>query len=615
MLNFYNPILWLEAGGVVCADGNCMKYRVNCGAERSLRAILGEVVGSSILAGVGFFVLHGSALAQPVPFNETTEAARQLDRHEQKVNAIRQRQEPGASVRGDAPAPDTVEHIPDGEAPCHRLDSINIESGASAPGGADSFDWLRATATAAHGADSPIGRCIGQKGLNLILRRMQNALVQRGYITSRVGLAPQDLKTGRLAIALTPGRVQDIRYANPESAGPRLGSAFPIASGDILNLRAVEQGLENFKRVPSQDADIAIEPSTQPGHSNLVVTRAHGAPFRGTVSVDDAGSHATGKHQGSITLAYDNPAQLNDLAYLTLSHDLSGQTASSGTDGLVAHYSVPFGYSALAFTYDQGRTRQSVAGATQNYTYSGKTNNTEARFSHTAHRSGASKTTLNLGLFVRESRNFIEDTEVEVQHRRVGGWVAGVDHRHYFGSATVDASLSYRRGTNDFGGIDAPEDAFGEGTSRFGIIQSTLQLSAPFTLATRAWNYQGTLRTQNNTTRLAAPQHFSIGGRHSVRGFDGETVLAAERGWLVRNEISTPWANAAISTYLGLDYGEVDGPNAELLVGQRLAGAVLGLRGAVKALQYEVFVGTPLNKPVGFYSPATTAGFDLSYSF
>ena len=30
---------------------------------------------------------------------------------------------------------------------------------------------------------------------------------------------------------------------------------------------------------------------------------------------------------------------------------------------------------------------------------------------------------------------------------------------------------------------------------------------------------------------------FSIGGRYTVRGFDGEASLMGERGWLLRNDI------------------------------------------------------------------------------
>ncbi len=36
---------------------------------------------------------------------------------------------------------------------------------------------------------------------------------------------------------------------------------------------------------------------------------------------------------------------------------------------------------------------------------------------------------------------------------------------------------------------------------------------------------------------LITQDRFSIGGRYTVRGFDGETTLIGERGWLLRNDL------------------------------------------------------------------------------
>jgi hemolysin activation/secretion protein len=35
----------------------------------------------------------------------------------------------------------------------------------------------------------------------------------------------------------------------------------------------------------------------------------------------------------------------------------------------------------------------------------------------------------------------------------------------------------------------------------------------------------------------------------------------------------------------------------------------------IKGMGYDIFVGTPLNKPDGFITDATTAGFSLYYQF
>ncbi|MBL8506598.1 MAG: ShlB/FhaC/HecB family hemolysin secretion/activation protein, partial [Methylobacillus glycogenes] len=62
-------------------------------------------------------------------------------------------------------------------------------------------------------------------------------------------------------------------------------------------------------------------------------------------------------------------------------------------------------------------------------------------------------------------------------------------------------------------------------------------------------------------------------------------------------------------------YGAVAGPSSDYLLGRRLAGGVLGLKGGYKAFQYDGFVGRPLKRPEGFQTAHTTAGIQLSLTF
>jgi hemolysin activation/secretion protein len=50
-------------------------------------------------------------------------------------------------------------------------------------------------------------------------------------------------------------------------------------------------------------------------------------------------------------------------------------------------------------------------------------------------------------------------------------------------------------------------------------------------------------------------------------------------------------------------------------VATRLSGAVLGLRGAIHKLSYDIFIGSPVNKPENFKAAGSTAGFSLNASF
>jgi hemolysin activation/secretion protein len=473
-------------------------------------------------------------------------------------------------------------------------------------------------------SDRVLGRCLGVTGINVVMSKVQNALVERGYVTTRVLAPPQDLTKGELALVLVPGHVRKISFAPEASIRGTKWNAVPIRDGDILNLRDIEQGLENFKRVPTAEADIQIVPATdadaQPGDSDLLIQYRQGFPFRLALSLDDSGTKATGKYQSGLTLSYDNWWTLNDLFYISFNHDLGGgQSGARGTRGRTVHYSIPFGYWTLGLTSSSSDYHQTVAGLNQSYLYSGKSETSDLKLSRLVYRNAVRKTTLSIKAFQKSSSNFVDDTEVEVQRRRTGGWELGLGHREFMGEATFDLNLAYRRGTGAFSSLAAPEDAFGEGTSRYKIVTADVNLAVPFNLSL-PWGKQNlrynlSARGQWNGTRLTAQERFSIGGRYTVRGFDGEMTLLSERGWFVRNDLGIALGGSGQETYLGVDYGEVAGPSSALLVGTRLAGAVVGLRGNVKSVSYDIFAGTPVSKPKGLQTSSLTAGFTLNWSY
>ena len=141
-----------------------------------------------------------------------------------------------------------------------------------------------------------------------------------------------------------------------------------------------------------------------------------------------------------------------------------------------------------------------------------------------------------------------------------------------------------------------------------------MALVIPFTLKDRALGYSATLRAQNTNTALYASEWFSIGNRWTVRGFDGESALGAEKGFFLRNELAYPIPDTRQSTYVGIDYGKVYGDNVANLLGDQLAGMVIGMRGALfKGLTYEIFAGSALDKPQHYPTDDPVAGFSLLF--
>jgi len=82
----------------------------------------------------------------------------------------------------------------------------------------------------------------------------------------------------------------------------------------------------------------------------------------------------------------------------------------------------------------------------------------------------------------------------------------------------------------------------------------------------------------------------------------------------LRNDIGL-LLGAGQELYLGVDYGHVGGESVRWLLGDYLAGAVIGLRGGMAGFDWDVFAGMPMKKPHGFKTNPLTAGFQISWSY
>lgn len=486
------------------------------------------------------------------------------------------------------------------EHPCFVIDEIKLS-------GADSLPSQRRARLILNDAT---GRCLGVQGIQLIMTRLQNLWVAQGLVTTRVLAPPQELASGTLELIAVPGVLRSL--TSPAVDKVNLQSAIPATEGEILNLRDIEQGLENLQRLPTVTAGFKILPGEQPGESDIAVDWQQSKKWRLALAANDAGSRATGRNQGTATLYLDNALGLSDLFYLSYGSDLQRGSAL-GTDSYTGHYSLPLGYWDLGLTASGYDYHQTIAGSSRNVEYSGKSSTQRFDLGRVIQRSSHSKTSLSLAFAHRKSRNYIEDVEVELQRRETAYWELALSNRYFFDSSTLNSTLAYRKGIRAFGADPAPEESTGDATALSSILFLDLSLSAPFRLGEQRLRWSSALSGQWTDTPLTPQEQFTIGGRYTVRGFDGQVSLAADRGWYIRNDLAWLIPGSNQELYVGLDYGKVSGEGSEFLPGRSLTGTVLGVKGNWKGVSYRLFAGRPVSKPDGFKTDRHTYGFSLNW--
>nr|WP_274585318.1 ShlB/FhaC/HecB family hemolysin secretion/activation protein [Neisseria sp. 51.81]MDD9328223.1 hypothetical protein [Neisseria sp. 51.81] len=185
------------------------------------------------------------------------------------------------------------------------------------------------------------GRCLNADGINHIMAAAQNVLIGRGFTTTRILAAPQDVSSGRLALTLLPGKLRAVRMDTSRRTQTHTDritafqNEFSTRSDGLLNLRDLEQGLENLKRIPTAEADIQIVPvEGVPNESDAVVRwQQRLLPYRLHFGIDDSGSRTTGRYQAGITFSADNPFGLSDLFYVSYGRAVGNVPDERGSSG------------------------------------------------------------------------------------------------------------------------------------------------------------------------------------------------------------------------------------------------------------------------------------------
>jgi hemolysin activation/secretion protein len=187
----------------------------------------------TVLPLTALISITGQAQQAPTPA-DTAAAARANAEQNQQVQQQRDAQQRAQTVnaptvRSAAPKADGFPELPV-ETPCFRIDTFTLDVPATLPDairkqGASALPLDR-FAHAREWLQHYAGQCFGKQGFDVVTKGLQQAILSRGYITTRVLLPEQDVSTGTLKVAPVPGVVRHLRIADSNTGGT-WKSAFP----------------------------------------------------------------------------------------------------------------------------------------------------------------------------------------------------------------------------------------------------------------------------------------------------------------------------------------------------------------------------------------------------
>jgi hemolysin activation/secretion protein len=467
------------------------------------------------------------------------------------------------------------------------------------------------------------GRALGIEDVEQLLMQITRHYVSRGYVTTRAYIPDQDLSNGTLRVLVVEGRVEAMQQSGVSR------NVFPVTQGELLNLRDLEQGIDNLNRLPSRQATLDLLPGTTAGATIVGVREQRSRPWRLNLSADNTGSEGTGKEQVSATLGVDNLLRVGDA--LSLSHRRSipyhaGRKASESTMGSI---SVPWGYQTFTLGGSASSyALQFAAPSGIDLPFDGDSQSLYLRTDRVLHRGQTARVTLYGTITWKSSRNYLMGSLIGVSSRDtvVGDLGANVSRALPGGFFALDTSLA--KGLPIFGAARDPRGlpSFAP-RSEFWALKLNANWSRGFAWRGLPFTFTSALNGQFGRDVLFGSDQLTIGGIYAVRGFD-TTNLAGDTGFTWRNDLAVALPvgrdragnpRATFRPYVGLDHGRAwsnvrdlpgfTGPNGSL------TGGAIGTSVAAGRYNADVFYARSLDRATGMSRESGRLYFRVNASF
>ncbi|MBK4994606.1 ShlB/FhaC/HecB family hemolysin secretion/activation protein [Pseudomonas sp. S37] len=430
------------------------------------------------------------------------------------------------------------------------------------------------------------GKCLGVAQLNQLLKAITDHYIGKGLVTTRAYLPQQDLSTGDLQVLVIEGKLEKLRSDAASGLSAReIAMAFPGRPGQLLDLREIEQMVDQLNRLPSNQARMELTPGQALGGSDVLVRNTPQKPWRANLSRNNDGQRSTGEQQWNVGLDWDCPLGLADQLSLRGGHDAVSDHHQGSHNALLS-YSVPWGWWTFSYLYSETEYRSQAEAEGFRFKQDGDSQTHQFRAERVIHRDAVSKTSLNAGLAHLRTQNFIEDSKLALSSNRITEAQFGINHGRRVGSAFVNIDLGMQQGIGLLDAQGSHHPGPGEPEARYRKYTGTISYLYPFQLWGENLAFTSLATGQRSEDVLFSPQRLSLGGSSSVRGYKDQ-FLSGDSGGYWRNEIrlsravTLDWLRPVFS-----EYGAAAGYDQGVISNDRYNGAS---HGRLSSHSFELF--------------------------
>lgn len=432
---------------------------------------------------------------------------------------------------------------------CHDIKTINYL-------GADVLDAEDRSVLSAPYAN----KCMQAVDIQNLMGEVTKQYIDRGFTTTRAYLPAQDLSQGVLQILVQEGRIERFVVEGDTSKRMNLRWAVPAVAGDVLNIRQLEQAVDQLNSVPGNKVTMDVVPGSQPGKSVVVFRNTASTPVNLQISADNQGSEPTGINGTSATLAVGGVLGMNETLTVT-ARKSAPHTEDASSDSSSVGLSLPDGFATYGVSVAKSNFSTGFVTNVGNHmvthgdstTYALTAERVMARDQDSRHSfvtalsqvEGGTRTVTDAGNVIAKSARTAKTLAVGIKtSTAVAGGNFYIKPELVLGLAPIPNTIS-----------DGPQGEF----TKLGL---DVNYDKRFDGLGQKFGWTSNFKGQYSRDSLLSSQQILIGSTSSVRGFVNN-AMSGDSGYYWRNELA--WhsqisvANVSVKNklYVGFDMGRI----------------------------------------------------------
>lgn len=416
-------------------------------------------------------------------------------------------------------------------------------------------------------ARQTFGASLSGQSLLSGVQKLNEEVRDSGTIASSVTVPDQNIASGTLVLEYQPGKIGHF-----ETGDVPKEQYFTTDSGSELNLRDLEQGLDQYNLLPSRHGRLFLMQGERGATDVVIETQQVAKPTRFTLGWRNGGSPLRGRTTVWGRGVFDDFLGRGDQLTLMASSDARWR-GPAGRGDVSLRWMMPWQRHTLAFDANVSWGHHPIRGQNFSFDLHDRAWNIAFTDQWLVHRNQWSKTYLEASLRFHGENSFLGTTELIFQRRRQTFLTVGLNGVALGRKGMFNWRLALKHSTPFLAEVLESD----EGSTLFTQLEASVTAALALDKASRWW-LTGSLAGQYSPKAQYVGDQFSIGSG-VTRGFGPNQALRGERGLSAQVELAYV-AKGGFEVYGALDAGLVRGPSVlEEWEKTTLVGGALGLRG------------------------------------